>query len=421
MSIESPYGVNAHVAGDAMLAQFRQAGIGWVRIDVDWDVVEPTQGRQEWGQVDRVIATAARLGFSVLAGVSYAPPWATRDGRRTGSPRDPARWRGLVEEFLSNHARGVSAVAFWNEPNLRQFYTGTQEEYFRDIWLPALTLARDIAPGVLRCGPDLSSSRSEGDPLKKWLTPALDKGGTLLDVVTHHQYDGGDTAAGRGREIETVLAHLRQHGVTRPLWITETGWDTNSGVSPEVQAANLRATLREMRKRSSWAKTFWYDSHGPGWGLMEPDASPRRGEPRAAFLAYADETGEGGAAGGPGPKGEDARVVVEHAYLGILGREPDLPGLEAYVHGLEHGLGVAGLCRELFNSGEFHAQRAARPVERLAIDLFLGILERVPIDADREEATRAVRDGRLAELAAAMIDSPEFKERFLERQSPAPA
>jgi hypothetical protein len=407
-----PHGVNAHLAAADMLARFAEVGIGWLRIDVDWDKVEPAPGARRWDEVDRVVADAEGLGLEVLASLAYAPPWATRDGLRTGSPSDPARWRAFVAEALARYAGRVRAVSLANEPNLRQFFTGTKAEYLRDVLVPGLEAAREVAPRLLRCGPDLSSSPAGGDVLKRWLGPILDAAGGLLDVVTHHQYDGRDTVTGRVAAIDKLHAFLRKRGDGRPLWITEIGWKAEGGVTPELQAVHLRGVMRAMRERPWWQKTFWYDSHGAGWGLLEPDGSPRRGAPRPALAAYAAAIEETPA---PPPvlSAQAARVLVEHAYRGILGREPDAEGVATSAEDLLRGGSLAGLCRQLVRSDEFRSSRAGRPVEALVDDLYHGILERVADEAGAEATAAAIRAGQLDRRASEMLASAEFRARFL--------
>jgi hypothetical protein len=172
--------------------------------------------------------------------------------------------------------------------------------------------------------------------------------------------------------------------------------------------------MRTMRKRPWWAKTFWYDSHGPGWGLFEPDTSPRRGDPRPALDAYAADIATGDEAGqGPALGAEDARVVVQHAYRGILGREPDPAGLAAYASELERGWPITRVCRHLFESAEFRASRSLRSPEALVSELYLGILEREPDPSGRTATLAAVVGGQLADRAAAMLQDQEFQLRFL--------
>jgi hypothetical protein len=339
----SPYGINAHVARDAILESLASIDVRWLRADVDWDRIETQQGVFDWRTVDRLLATARRLGLSVLASVSYTPAWASGSPDRATPPRDPTRFHEFVRTFVERHRSSIRAIGLWNEPNLRQFFSGSREQYLRDILLPGLQLVRRAAPELLTAGPDLSSS---GDPIRDWLGPILLSSGSLLDVVTHHQYDGGDTLSGRVRAIEAVNDFLVAEGLSRPLWITEIGWDR---VSEADQASRLRGVMEAMRARPWWSKTFWYDSHGPRWGMLEDDQSPRPGSPKPAYFAYRDVIAQGRAM-------PNFRHVITLAYNRILLRQPDSGGLENFNRAMNQGLTEAQLHEALLRSAEY-AQR----------------------------------------------------------------
>ncbi len=339
----SPYGINAHVARDAILESLGGIEVRWLRVDVDWDRIEAQRGVFDWREVDRVLASARRLGLSVLASVSYTPAWASGSADRATPPRDPARFHEFVRAFVERHRSAIHAIGLWNEPNLQQFFNGSREQYLNDILLPGLQLVRQATPELLTAGPDLSSS---GDPIGDWLRPILQSASSLLDVVTHHQYDGGDTVSGRVRAIESVNDFLVAEGHSRPLWITEIGWDR---VSETEQASRLSGIMEAMRARPWWSKTFWYDSHGQRWGVLEEDESPRPGSPKPAFFAYRDVIAQGRAM-------PNFRHVITLAYSRILLRQPDPGGLENFNRAMNQGLTEAQLHEALLRSAEY-AQR----------------------------------------------------------------
>jgi hypothetical protein len=352
----SPYGINAHVARDSVLESLASIGIRWLRVDVDWDLIETRPGVYDWRAVDGVLATARRLGLAVLASVAYTPAWASGSSDRATPPRDPTTFHGFVRTLLQRHGALLQALGIWNEPNLRQFFNGTRDQYLRDILLPSLQVVRETAPGVATAGPDLSSA---GNPIRDWLRPVLEAAGSMLDVIAHHQYDAGDTLSGRVSAIEGLHAFLDEQGYAQPLWITEIGWDD---VSDDEQAGLLRGVMDAMRARPWWRKTFWYDSHGPAWGILADDASPQPGAPKASYFAYRDVISQGVTM-------PDFRHVITLAYNRILLRQPDPEGLEGYNRAMNSGLTEAQLHEALLRSPEYaqrfpDAQRAARSKAR---------------------------------------------------------
>lgn len=116
---------------------------------------------------------------------------------------------------------------------------------------------------------------------------------------------------------------------------------------------------------------------------------------------------------GRGPAGGDEVVKVQHAFRAILGREADLGGLEAYARQLRGGLTAEALCQALVTSEEFAARRRALTSGQLVDSLYRGLLERAPDEAGRAAALQAVEAGRAATFAGGLLDSEEFRQRFL--------
>ena len=82
--------------------------------------------------------------------------------------------------------------------------------------------------------------------------------GVVFDVLTHHQYNGGDTANGRYSELLLFRDYANARGYSgKEFWITETGWPTNNSKGDAVQ--NMQGMLDLMVDHSGWwNKTFWF-------------------------------------------------------------------------------------------------------------------------------------------------------------------
>jgi hypothetical protein len=109
----------------------------------------------------------------------------------------------------------------------------------------------------------------------------------------------------------------------------------------------------------------------------------------------------------------DYRIHVTHGYRGILGRDPDPKGLESYVDSIEAGRTILEFCQSLAKSPEFKEKRENLSPEKLAREMYEGILERSPHDEELEKTIQEIRKGRLAERADQMINSKEFHNKFL--------
>ena len=106
------------------LNTIRRAGGRWVRLDINWDVVQ-REGRRSlyWLPFDNLVAAARARGLNVLATILYTPPWARPEGQDASwapRPRDFARFVG---EAVKHYApMGVHTWELWNEPNHPPFF-----------------------------------------------------------------------------------------------------------------------------------------------------------------------------------------------------------------------------------------------------------------------------------------------------------
>lgn len=145
----TPYGANCHLAHDELIAEPRGIGVTWQRFDIDWNDLEPEQGVFACGEPDRCLAQAARLGVSVFATVAYTPRWASGRDDRTAPPRSGAAFVRFVRDAVRRYRGKLHALGVWNEPNLREFYTGTREFYPRELLVCAGILERRTGPDEL--------------------------------------------------------------------------------------------------------------------------------------------------------------------------------------------------------------------------------------------------------------------------------
>ena len=82
----SPYGVNAHLPGQATIEATADAGFGWIRYDFNWFQLEPVNDQFQWAATDAAVDAAVAEGLNVFATLAY-----TRRGPRpTRAPASPA-------------------------------------------------------------------------------------------------------------------------------------------------------------------------------------------------------------------------------------------------------------------------------------------------------------------------------------------
>jgi WD40 repeat protein len=106
-------------------------------------------------------------------------------------------------------------------------------------------------------------------------------------------------------------------------------------------------------------------------------------------------------------------AIVSRGFLGILGREVDPHAKRSYVEFLETGGSVLQFCKALMDSDDYKNNRGYLPPDELARDFYRGILDREADPEGLAETIKMIEAGQGAERAAAMLNSQEFKDKFV--------
>jgi hypothetical protein len=260
----------SHVGqGDTVHRLVREAGVGWVRYWLSWEIVQstsdPNPANWNWAQADYDIDTAVAQGLNVYVTIQGAPAWA-HDGKPSYSwlhcytqangidgfdnsrpgcgaagtahavaPFDPAggnqsaNWKHFVREAVRRYSDRVKHWGFWNEPNEKHFWPENSEatcggrllSLVDKVIQPAREAALSVNPGIVIVGPDEYHPdavehflRIEHDGLPACGRPPT---GRLFDVLSLHAYNIGANG-GALASIHTKMAPYFR----REVWLTET-------------------------------------------------------------------------------------------------------------------------------------------------------------------------------------------------------
>lgn len=291
-----PVGLNVHTAGTDLLDRAAETGIGWVRIDFIWLVVEFENDRFDWSLYDRLIADAEARDLRVFATIAATPAWATDGSAGSGVPRDPNDWWDFCYRAAARYRGRVHAWGLWNEPNLGRFWDGSRLEYIVSILRPGAQAIRAADPSALACGPELAHLDSAG--WDNWLRETVAATRVDLDVVTHHLYPDGTSAGSVVDGLEdggslpwqspAVREVLDDAGWRdRAFWLTETG--ARSGSFNEQGQAEFYFDLLDryfpQHSQAGWIDAiFFYElADDPlypedNFGILgpPPDYEPKR-------------------------------------------------------------------------------------------------------------------------------------------------
>jgi hypothetical protein len=275
-------GLNVHVPSNTILDDVAiHLGMQWIRVDFNWYKIEPEKGVYRWEETDRVVERSSELGLEILGILTSTPDWASSNPgnpQPTDPPASTEYWTNFVREATARYRSHLRYWQLWNEPNLRQFWTGSMSQYRIDILEAGARTAKAVHPSCLVVSPGLANVGSWRD----WFEETM-KAKQLINVINHHNYE--DTGGEVIRNLETdtpfrpsLRTLINENGVDdRPFWITETGRRTEEGGQLQYYE-DVVASLRD----SDWVQRIFFfhywdgPGHGDGgFGIVRENFTPK--------------------------------------------------------------------------------------------------------------------------------------------------
>jgi xylan 1,4-beta-xylosidase len=194
---------------------------------------------------DRIFDFLLSIGMRPFVELSFMPE-ALASGHTTvfsyrgnvTPPRDYTQWATLIQKLVAHwvHRYGVAEVRewffeVWNEPNLKAFWTGSQDEYFQ-LYRRTAEAVKAVDPSLKVGGPATANN--------EWIQEFLDFCATNsvpVDFVSTHHYPT-DAFGQPGADTVTQLEHAprdvmreqvaksRDESRGLPLYYTE--WNISS-------------------------------------------------------------------------------------------------------------------------------------------------------------------------------------------------
>jgi hypothetical protein len=234
-----------------------QLGVGWVRLFVSWATFEPKAGRLDEAQIEALESGLAGLppGVRVIVDVVHTPTWESGSSDLSAPPRNPADYARFVAAMAHRLGPRVAAWEIWNEEDTAIWWTGAPDPGAYAALLrasyPAIKAAEPRATVVLG---GMTGNNYE------FLSQLYDLGAkgsfdavavhtdTICDVISPYEYirdTGGPFAQRIDRwaflGYRTVREVMLAHGDQSPIWMTEMGWSTYSGVCNSGRWAGQKA------------------------------------------------------------------------------------------------------------------------------------------------------------------------------------
>jgi len=226
---ESRFGVNTNFSPsfEQSLKLAQRCGFKWVRhmMSLQWRLFEASPG--EWDvsfekQSLALVDLYSNYGLTPLARVGRGMPrWAAP--RSSAAPYEDKMdaYGDYLKRIATTFTGKVLAYEVWNEPDSRQWYTGTPEQY-ASLLKTAHTSIKSADPEALVVGFGLQRF----DTSREFCDAVLNISGLdCFDVLNWHPYRMGGTSPGpeEGKVREEFQLVQSLYG-QKQLWNTEFGW-----------------------------------------------------------------------------------------------------------------------------------------------------------------------------------------------------
>ncbi len=268
------------------LAMAKQMGVGQIRVDISWALIQPEPDIINWGLTDALINATRRNKLNVLGVVGFAPPW----GQNSDGSVKPELFADFVDAAAQRYGPKVAAWEIWNEPNQQHRWNAKPNPaaYARLVEAASAPIRRRDPKAKILMG---SLAPAVNDPNGVEISPitflqgvyraGIDR--SAYDVVSIHPFSypalpSGDEEWNTFNRLPDIHQVAISNGDGRkPFWLTEYGartGNTSNSVSFARQKRLILDAYRETKKLKFVQALFFYSLR---------DASSNRAEPEDNF------------------------------------------------------------------------------------------------------------------------------------------
>jgi hypothetical protein len=250
-----------------------------------WYELEPQRGQWNFKELDKDVALAEKNHLQLMLDLAFTPTWASARPQEirkfpdrpgyTAEPRDMNDWRDYVRTVSTRYKGRIQAYEVWNEPNGRDFYSGSVEQLVR-MAKEAYTILHEVDPTITVVSPPPSGSGF--NYLDQYLAAG---GGEYADVISFHFYATPNPPEAMLGMVARAKQIMAKYGLSaKPLWCTEVGYFIESQdrevrpmgifqVLPREQAAAYVARSYILLWPTGVSRLYWYGWDDPSMGLAD--------------------------------------------------------------------------------------------------------------------------------------------------------
>jgi ribosomal protein L24E len=294
----------------AALANMKSIGLQWVRVDMDWDWIQPDgPTTYEWTNTDQEVQAINAAGMSADLIIDDTPPWARNASadQTWGEPASATTYATFAGAVAAHYGpMGVKTYEIWNEENIQQFwYPAPNPTLYTAMLKDAYAAIKAAEPDslVISGGLAPAADDSAGDiaPIEFLQDMYADGAQGSFDAVGDHAYsfpalpDTFETWSPWSQMDQTspsLRSVMTANGdAAKQIWITEIGAPTAGpdGVGTTFQAEDVTQAVAGAKATPWIGAVFFYTYEDAAtdpdyYGLLNADGSAK---PAWAALAAA--------------------------------------------------------------------------------------------------------------------------------------
>ncbi len=276
-----PFGIGTHWNEHQYYQLAKDAGIEWLRLDINWAHVQPNSANEwNWSNVDTAINKAESLGLKVLAIMSYSTSWSRSGGDINFAHREEFddAYKTQLATIVNRYKDRVDAWEVMNEPDHNNFLkigtgtwasnnhpTASATDKRRLQYMHMMDLATTaLAPYRSEITLTTSGYANGGNHDAGFIDHLAQQPGFFAkhDVFNGHAYGYPSYTPLKNKitEYETIRD---QQMPGAPIWITEHGITNSSPDNPPADAGRYMVRSYATALASGADKLFWF-RHMPG-------------------------------------------------------------------------------------------------------------------------------------------------------------
>jgi polysaccharide biosynthesis protein PslG len=247
----------------------KEAGIGWVRVDFLWQLIEPEQGKFDFAKHDLIVDLLTAQGINILGILDYSADWASSCGKWNCAPKENKLFIDFATAVIRRYKDRIKYWELWNEPDSGVYWEP------QDGLKAYCQLLREFYPAAKAADPQCKILNGGLAIANSSLNKLYDNGaGGYFDILNIHIFV---TPLNNGA-AKTVLAYprlaykiMKRNGdADKKIWITEIGcpgvgrnsnrvenWWLGKNPLERQQAQWVREIFPQLIKAEAVEKVFW--------------------------------------------------------------------------------------------------------------------------------------------------------------------